>query len=78
LKSGSALQAKQGNACIKLFTRLIQGQRVFPWPVLSIANDLQTNVGTTEDKVIRGKDTPRHALAQLQTKLQAALMSAPH
>lgn len=76
LKSGDALQRKQGNGCVGLFTTLAQGQRAFPWPVFPVANDLQTGVGTTDDAVIRGKDTPAHALAQLQQKTQAALMAA--
>jgi multiple sugar transport system substrate-binding protein len=76
LKSGDALQAKQGNGCIQLFSQLAQSKRAFPWPVLPMANDLQTQVGTAEDAVVRGQDTAQHALAQIQQKLQAELMAA--
>ncbi len=76
LKSGGALQQKQGNACIGLFTNLLQGQRAFPWPVTAVSYDLQTGVGTAADSVIRGKDTPAHALGQLQQKIQGELSAA--
>jgi len=75
-KAGLALQQKQGNGCVSLFSNLLQSPRAFPWPVTAASYDLQTGVGTAADSVIRGKDTPAHALGQLQQKVQAELQAA--
>lgn len=75
LKSGDALQAKQGNACVKYFSNLMQTARAFPWPITAVSTDLLNDVGTAEDVVLRGKDTPLHALTQIQQQLQSELNS---
>lgn len=65
-----------GHGCLKTFIDLAFAPRAFPWPVLPVASQYQTAVGTAEDAVMRGKDTPQHAMTQVRQTIQAALAAA--
>ncbi len=59
--------------CFQSFIRLQAGPRATPFPVLPVANQYGTLITTAEDRVLRGVDTPAHAMSTVKQTVQAAL-----